>query len=392
MISRPTPLGVPTADRLHLEHASNQVLSYRLVMEPIRIEVPAAAGPYDVVIGPRSLESLPLLLDRLALGPRRFIVSSPRVWRLHGDKIGRASTAPEPILVADGERSKNLQTVGQIYDALIRARADRSAVVIAVGGGVIGDMAGFAAASYLRGVALVHVPTTLLAQVDSAIGGKVGVNHALGKNLIGAFHPPRLVVADPIVLATLPRREFRAGLYEVVKYGVIASAPLFDRVSSSLKALFAQDETAIADVVAESCRIKAAVVGADERESGLRRILNFGHTIGHALEAVTKYRRFRHGEAVAYGMLAAMALGERRGVTPTDARAALQSAITKMGPLPSVTDLPVAEVLAAAGRDKKITAGTLHFVAATRIGETTTLTDVTEEELREALKTIGIPG
>lgn len=359
-------------------------------MEPIRIEVPAAAGAYDVVIGPRSLDSLPLLLDRLALGPRRFIVSSPRVWRLHGDKVSGASTEPEPILVADGERSKNLQTIGQIYEALIRARADRSAVIIAVGGGVIGDMVGFAAASFLRGVRLVHVPTTLLAQVDSAIGGKVGVNHALGKNLIGAFHAPRLVVADPIVLTTLPRRELRAGLYEVVKYGVIASPTLFERVAGSLKALFACDETVVAEAVAASCRIKADVVGADERESGVRRILNFGHTLGHALEAVTKYRRLRHGEAVAYGMLAAMALGERRGVTPPDARAALQALITRMGPLPSVTDLSADEVLAAAGRDKKITAGTLHFVAATRIGETTTLTDVSEEDLRAALGAIGV--
>lgn len=359
-------------------------------MPPIRIEVPAAAGAYDVVIGPRSLDSLPALLDRLALGPRRFLVSSPRVWRLHGDAIRAVSTEPEPILVADGERAKTLQTVGKVYDALIRARADRSAVIIAMGGGVIGDMVGFAAASFLRGVRLVHVPTTLLAQVDSAIGGKVGVNHALGKNLIGAFHPPRLVVADPHVLTTLPRREFRAGLYEVVKYGVIADAPLFARIASSLKSLFAHDADAVTDVVAASCRIKAHVVGADERESGLRRILNFGHTLGHALEAATQYRRLRHGEAVAYGMLAAMALGERRGITAPEARVALQDLITKMGALPPIGDLAVDEVLAAAGRDKKITAGTLHFVAATRLGETTTITDVTDDDLRAALATIGV--
>ncbi len=361
-----------------------------MVMEPVRIEVPAAAGPYEIVIGPGSLDTLPVLLDRLSLGPRRFIVSSPRVWQLHGGNLTRVSTEPEPILVPDGERSKTLQTVGLIYEALIRAGADRSAVIIAVGGGVIGDMVGFAAATFLRGVRLVQVPTTLLAQVDSAVGGKVGVNHALGKNLIGAFHPPCLVVADPITLTTLARREFRAGLYEVVKYGVIASPPLFDRVASSLKALFAYDEATVSDIVAASCRIKADVVAADERESGLRRILNFGHTLGHALEAVTKYRRLRHGEAIAYGMLAAMALGERRGVTSADARARLQALITTMGPLPSITDLSTDDVLAAAGRDKKITAGTLHFVAATRIGETTTLTDVTEDDLRAALAAIGV--
>jgi len=170
---------------------------------------------------------------------RHFFISSPLVWKLHGKALARAMPKTETILLPDGERHKNLQTVGRIYDALIRARADRSSTLVAIGGGVLGDTAGFAAATFLRGVPLVHVPTTLLAQVDSAIGGKVGVNHALGKNLIGAFHPPALVVVDPAVLSTLPRREFRAGLYEVIKYGVIASPSLFERVASALPALFA---------------------------------------------------------------------------------------------------------------------------------------------------------
>jgi 3-dehydroquinate synthase len=170
---------------------------------------------------------------------------------------------------------------------------------VAVGGGVTGDIAGFAAATYLRGIPVVQVPTTLLAQVDSSVGGKVGVNHPLGKNLIGAFYPPTAVVIDPELLTTLPRREFRAGLYEVVKYGVIASRPLFERTARDLKALFARDASALLPIIAESCRIKASIVEQDERESGLRRTLNFGHTAGHALEAITKYRRFRHGEAVA---------------------------------------------------------------------------------------------
>jgi 3-dehydroquinate synthase len=259
-----------------------------------------------------------------------------------------------------------------------------------VGGGVIGDLVGFAAATYLRGVRLVHVPTTLLAQVDSAIGGKVGINHPLGKNLIGSFHPPRLVIADPVVLATLPRREFRAGLYEVVKYGIISSPTLFDLVASSLAALFKREETVLAQVVAESCRIKAEVVSADERESGLRRILNFGHTVAHALEAVTKYRRFRHGEAVAYGMVAAMHLGANRGVTPTDARDRLIELIAKLGPLPPVSDLSAKEIVGAIAHDKKVVEGTLHFIAATGIGTTTTIKDVTEKELKAAVKAIGI--
>lgn len=229
-----------------------------------------------------------------------------------------------------------------------------------------------------------------MAQVDSAVGGKTGVNHALGKNLIGAFHPPRLVLADPSLLATLPRREFRAGLYEVIKYGIIASPTLFDQVGTSLKALFARDQEALVAVVAECCRIKATVVSEDEREGGIRRVLNFGHTVGHAIEAVTRYRRFRHGEAVGYGMLAAMALGAERGVTPAGARERAAGLIAKLGPLPPVADLSSSEIIGAIGHDKKIVDGTLHFVASTTIGATTILRDVTEKQLRAALEAIGI--
>jgi 3-dehydroquinate synthase len=359
-------------------------------MPPIRIDVAAAAGAYPIVIGPGTLATLPRLLDQSGLGPRRIIISSPLVWELHGKSVRKASTEPEPVLVPDGERHKTIATVGRVYESLIQMGADRATVIVAVGGGVIGDLVGFAAATYLRGLRLVHVPTTLMAQVDSAVGGKTGVNHALGKNLIGAFHSPRLVVADPLVLATLPRREFRAGLYEVIKYGIIASPALFERVATSLKTLFARDQEAIAAVVAECCRIKATVVSEDEREAGMRRTLNFGHTVGHAIEAVTKYRRFRHGEAVGYGMQAAMALGTQRGVTPADARERVARLIAQLGPLPPVADLPGKEIIEAIRHDKKVVDGTLHFVAATAIGTTTTLRDVTEKQLKGALKAIGI--
>lgn len=359
-------------------------------MPTTRIEVPSSAGVYPVVIAPGALAHLPQLLDHSAPGVQRLIVSSPPIWDLHHGAFRKVAGNQRPILVPDGERYKNLATVGRVYEALIEAAADRSVVIVAVGGGVIGDLVGFAAATYLRGVRLVQIPTTLLSQVDSAVGGKVGVNHALGKNLIGAFHPPRLVVADPEVLATLPRREFRSGLYEVVKYGVIASAPLLDRVSQSLPALFDRDPATLAAVVAESCRIKAGVVSADERESGVRRVLNFGHTVGHALEAVTKYRRYRHGEAVAYGMLAALSLGVQRGVTPASAYARVADLIASFGPLPPLADLSVKEILAVVGRDKKVVNGTLHFVVATALGETAELTDVTEKELKSALQGIGV--
>jgi 3-dehydroquinate synthase len=328
-------------------------------------------------------------MDAIALPTRRFVVSNPTVWRMHSDAFTDI-TADDPILIPDGERFKQVATVGRIYDALIRATADRATTVVAIGGGVVGDIAGFAAATYLRGVPVVQVPTTLLAQVDSAIGGKVGVNHPAGKNLIGAYHQPAAVVVDPSLLSTLPRREFRAGLYEVVKYGVIASRSLFDRISTDLGALFARDPLVLVPVIAECCRIKAKVVEEDERESGPRRALNFGHTIGHALEAVTKYRRFRHGEAVGYGMLAAASLAVERGTMSAAERDALAAVITQMGPLPSVSDLSAQQVVEAIGRDKKVIAGRLHFVLPVGIGATKTVNDVTLEELTAVARGLGL--
>jgi 3-dehydroquinate synthase len=355
----------------------------------VLLEVGSRSGRYGVHIEPGAAARLGPLLDAAHVPARRFIVSNTTVWRLHEDTF--AGVTPEdPILLPDGERYKNLSTVGRIYDALIRARADRSSALVAIGGGVIGDTAGFAAATFLRGVPVVQVPTTLLAQVDSAIGGKVGVNHAQGKNLIGAFHPPALVAVDPLVLTTLPRREFRAGLYEVIKYGVIDSPDLFQRVSRSLAALFKRDSDAMMDIVTESCRIKASVVEQDERETGVRRTLNFGHTAAHALEAVTKYRRFRHGEAVAYGMLIAADIAVARGTMPAADREALSALIAKMGPLPAVGDVGADDVLEAMTHDKKIVAGQLHYVLPTRIGACEVVTDVGKDEIGAALAGIGI--
>lgn len=355
-----------------------------------RITVTAAAGSYPVIIGSQVIDTLGRELDAAKAGQRRIVVSNHRVWELHASRFRALGADRTPILVEDGERYKNLNTVARIIDALVKANADRSTVLVAVGGGVIGDMAGFAAATYLRGIPVVQVPTTLLAQVDSAIGGKTGVNHPLGKNLIGAFHAPRMVVADPTVLDTLPRREFRAGLYEVIKYGVISDPSLLDRIRTSVTAIFNRESEALDPLVAASCRIKAAVVSADERESGLRRILNFGHTVGHALESITKYKQFRHGEAVGYGMLAALAIGVARGVTPRSLYAEVEELINHLGPLPSVAELSSKDVLAAITRDKKVVNGTLHFVAASDRGKTMELTDVTERELKAACRKIGL--
>jgi 3-dehydroquinate synthase len=356
----------------------------------VRVDVNTGSRTSTIWNGAGISEQLASMLDAHGVGTRRFVVSSPVIWRLHGAQFQHLSTGGEPILLPDGERYKNLQSVARVYEALIRAGADRGSAIVAVGGGVIGDTAGFAAATFLRGIALAHVPTTLLAQVDSSIGGKVGVNHALGKNMIGAFHQPTLVAIDPLVLKTLPRREFRSGLYEVVKYGMIASRALFDRVAHQTKEIFARDPDVLLPAIVESCRIKAKVVSEDERESGLRRILNFGHTVGHALEAVTRYRRYRHGEAIALGMLAAADLGVARGALAERERQALAQLIAQLGPLPTVADLSTEEVLEAIRRDKKVVNGRLHFVLAIEIGATMTVDDVTEEELRAVLKRLGL--
>ena len=356
---------------------------------PIRIDVGTPSRRYAVTLDDGALDRVGRVLDDLAVPKRRFIVSSPSVWRLHGTRVARGARGLEPILVPDGERYKQLATVTRIYDALVKATADRQSTIVTFGGGVIGDMAGFAASTYLRGVALVHIPTTLLAQVDSAIGGKVGVNHPLGKNLIGSFYQPHGVLIDPSVLATLPRREFRAGLYEVVKYGVTSSPALFDRIGRDLPAIFDREPAALTPIIAESCQIKAAVVTADEQEAGPRRILNFGHTAGHAIEAVTNYRRFRHGEAVAFGMLVAAEIGTARGAMAAGDYQALADLIARLGPLPPVADLSAAQMLDAIRHDKKVVAGTLHFVLPTAIGATAIVDDVTEKEMKAAMLRLG---
>lgn len=356
--------------------------------KPVRLIVSTPSRTYPITIGNGTLGQLTTLLDEAGTPAARFVVSNPLVWRLHGARLAQAGIS-EPILVPDGERFKNTQAVGRVYDALVKANADRASTLITFGGGVLGDLAGFGAASYLRGIPLVHIPTTLLAQVDSSIGGKVGVNHPLGKNLIGAFHQPHAVIIDLAVLETLPRREFRAGLYEVIKYGMTSSRALFDRIAKEHAAIFAKNPDVLLAIVAESCQIKADVVAADERESGLRRILNFGHTAGHGLEAVTKYRRFRHGEAVAYGMLVAAELAVHRGALARQDRQALADLIAALGPLPPIGDVSVSHMTDAMKHDKKTVAGRLHYVLPTAIGATAIVDDVSEKEMKRALREVG---
>jgi 3-dehydroquinate synthase len=272
----------------------------------------------------------------------------------------------------------------------MRSAADRSAALVTFGGGVVGDMAGFAAATYLRGIAVAHVPTTLLAQVDAAVGGKVGVNMPAGKNLVGAFYQPWAVIVDPALLSTLHRREYRAGLYEVIKYGVVCDGDLFARIRTDLGPISRRQVDALTPVIADCCRIKAGVVADDEREAGPRRVLNFGHTVGHALETSTQYRRFLHGEAVAYGMLAACAIAASRGVCAPAVHTAVAALIAQLGPLPPLSDLSAAAQLDVMRRDKKVVDGRLHVVLPTEIGSATVLADVSEPELLAALRSLGL--
>ena len=358
-------------------------------MAQVRVDVHSVGGDYPVLIGDGLAERMAETLDQWHVGQRRFVVSNPVVWRLHGELMAKALPGAEVIMVPDGERHKHLASVARLYDALLRAGADRGSVVIAAGGGVIGDMAGFAAATFLRGVGLVQVPTTLLAQVDASVGGKVGVNLAAGKNLVGAFYPPRLVVTDPLFLRTLPRREYRAGLYEVIKYGLACSADLFARLDREATHLADPTFAGIATLVADCCRIKAAIVSADERESGGRRVLNFGHTAGHAIEALTGYRRFRHGEAVAWGMMVAAQVAAGRGLISEDENRALKALVMRLGPLPPVADLPADRVLDLVKRDKKVVDGSLHFVLLSGLGTARIVDDLREAELLEGLVAVG---
>ena len=353
------------------------------------IQVRAASGEYRVVCRRGALTAAQKEVARLGKFSSVHILTSPKVWRALGKKIRHglpASFAKHVHLFDDAEAAKNLQTVERVSRSLVRAGVDRGALLIAVGGGVVGDVAGYVAASFLRGVALVQVPTTLVAQVDSAVGGKTGVNLPEGKNLVGAFYPPRVVLADPEALATLPEREFRGGLAEVIKYGVIADAKLFAYLEKEMDAILRRDARALEHVIRRSVEIKAWVVGKDERESGLREILNFGHTFGHALESLTRYRRFQHGEAVAWGMMCAALLGHEVAGTPADDVSRIVALVRRIGPLPAWPKTPAKKLLHAMHADKKARGGKLRFVLAKKLGQARTFEGVPEKTVECVLR------
>ena len=269
----------------------------------------------------------------------------------------------------DAEAAKNLQTVESVARSLVKSGADRKSLLVAVGGGVVGDVAGFVAATYLRGITLIHVPTTVVAQVDSSIGGKTGVNLPEGKNLVGAFYPPALVLSDPDNLRTLPEREFRGGLAEIIKHAIIADREMFVALEKHFEKLQTRNTHLLAELIPRNVAIKARVVSHDERESGLREILNFGHTFAHALESLTHYRRYQHGEAVAWGMMCAALLGHEVGITRADDVSRIVSLVRRLGPLPPWPKLPESTFVEAMRADKKARYGEIRFVLTPRIGK-----------------------
>ncbi|HLH42870.1 MAG TPA: 3-dehydroquinate synthase [Bryobacteraceae bacterium] len=347
---------------------------YPVLQTPIRVETPQRA--YEAIVERGGLARLPEFLPP-RLG-KIFVVTTADVWSLHGASVRNAlaSRAHEVLIFPGGEPRKRLAEVEKLAEQMVQAGGDRSSVVVAFGGGIVGDVAGFLAAIFMRGIPVIQVPTTLLAQVDASVGGKTGVNLASGKNLLGSFHQPLVVLIDPSVLNTLPEREYRAGIYEIVKCGVIRDAELLETLDGCSSKILTREPEVVDRIVAAAVRIKAEVVSADEREGDLRRILNFGHTFGHALEAETEYSRLLHGEAVAWGMRVATILAQRKRLLDPDEAFTIQGVIDKYGPIPSLAGVSAANIAGRLRSDKKTVQGKIHFVLPVRIGAVRIVSDV----------------
>lgn len=329
------------------------------------------------------------LRDVVPEGARVFVLTAPPIHK-HWAKplrksFGKARRDVEFFIMPDGERSKTLAEMEKLAEQMVKAGADRHSVLIALGGGVVGDVGGFLASVFMRGIPVVQIPTTLLAQVDSAIGGKTGVNLKAGKNLIGTFHQPVAVLVDPEVLATLPERKYRSGLFEAMKYGVIRNPAIFELMEEHRDELLKRDADLLEKLIADCIQVKADVVGADEREGGVRRILNYGHTVGHALEAETGYKKLLHGEAVGWGMIAACAIGETVGVTPRGISQRIVELVRAYGPLPKV-NVNAKKVFKRLLSDKKTVGGVPHFILAKGLGKVEVINTVKPKMIVEAVK------
>ncbi|WP_031496389.1 3-dehydroquinate synthase [Bryobacter aggregatus] len=347
--------------------------------------VRTATQQYDAIVERNAIARLSEFLP--AKVSQIFVVTTRDVWEYHGETFQKALGARvhHVLYFPGGESNKRLREVEALAEQMMAQGADRASLVIGFGGGIVTDVAGFLAAIFLRGVPVIQVPTTLLGQVDAAVGGKTGVNLVSGKNLIGSFHQPLAVLIDPDVLRTLPEREYRAGLYEVLKCGVIRSKELFDLMAFRSADVLGQHPDVVQKIIEESVRIKCEVVTADEKEGDLRRILNFGHTVGHALEAETEYTRFLHGEAVAFGMNAATHLAHLTGSLPLAECNTILNGIELYGPIPKLDGIGADALLARLGSDKKTLHGKVHFVLPVRIGEVKVMSGVETGLVRQAI-------
>jgi 3-dehydroquinate synthase len=359
----------------------------------ILVELPE--NTYKIAIAPGSVSQLGRYISQLNLGKKVLLVSNPEIFDHYGENIFNslveAGFNVSTHLIPAGETYKTLESIAQVYDTAVENYLERSSTMVALGGGVIGDMTGFAAATWLRGINFVQVPTSLLAMIDASIGGKTGVNHPKGKNLIGAFYQPRLVLIDPQVLKTLPVREFRAGMAEVIKYGVIWDADLFAKLEQAEKLddIAYLSEELLQIILTRSCQAKADVVGQDEKEAGLRAILNYGHTIGHAIESLTGYSVVNHGEAVAMGMVAAGKIATKLQMWTKEAEKRQNLLIQKAGlPVTIPVTLDSQAVIETLQTDKKVKAGKVRFILPTQIGQVTMTDQVPSEIIQEVLEEI----
>ncbi|MEC4819216.1 MAG: 3-dehydroquinate synthase [Scytonema sp. PMC 1069.18] len=366
-------------------------------MASISVNLPQQS--YEIAIAPSGLDKLGEYMSNLQLGKKVLVVSNPMIFKHYGERAIASLESAEfevaTCILQPGERYKTLNSVQKIYDTALENRIERSSTMVALGGGVIGDMTGFAAATWLRGIHFVQVPTSLLSMVDASIGGKTGVNHPQGKNLIGAFHQPRLVLIDPEVIKTLPMREFRAGMAEVIKYGVIWDSQLFSEMEESkrLDQMRYVKPELLESILTRSCQAKADVVSKDEKEAGLRAILNYGHTIGHAVESLTGYRVVNHGEAVAIGMVAAGQIAVELQMWQKEETERQHALIQKTGlPTQLPSGLDIDAIVESLQLDKKVKAGKVRFILPTQIGSVTITDQVQSDTIRQVLRGMMVEG
>ena len=345
-----------------------------------KVFVDLGANSYEIFIGENILNGVAEFISTKNFTKKILIVTQEQIFDAHGkfliENLDSQKISYTIAKIPEGETSKSLQEAEKIFTRAIEFGLDRKSVVIAFGGGVVGDLGGFVAATFMRGINLIQIPTTLLAQVDSSVGGKTAVNHALGKNLIGAFHQPKAVFIDLNCLKTLPEREIKSGLGEIVKYGVISDENLFSYLENNAEKILQRDLKILAKIIKRSCEIKAKVVSADEKEAGLRRILNFGHTMAHAIEEQTHYKKYRHGEAVAIGMIAAARISQKLGKTSAANVERLERLIKKFGMVTTCAGLDADKLYAVTCRDKKAVGGKVNWVLMKNFGDVEISSDV----------------